>query len=99
MFSITAKLGNMKKAVEWTVYPASKDSDDITIQSDHRIAQISVKHKRAWLSVHRANGAYFVHLLPALGATVVPVPDEVITAALAAQPKSGDTLHGVVTIA
>ena len=34
---ITAKLGNMRKAVEWIVYPPKKDGR-IVIQSDRRIA-------------------------------------------------------------
>ena len=96
---ITAKLGNMRKAVEWTVYPPQRDGR-IVIQSDSRIAMFHNDGSgKCLLSKHRSGGAYFLHLSPACGATVVPVPQDVIDAALAAQPKSGDVIHGVMTIA
>jgi hypothetical protein len=97
--SITAKLGNMRAEVEWTVYPPSKDGR-ITIQSDHRIALFrNDGSNKGLLSKHKAGGAYFAHLSPACGAEVVDVPQEVVDAAVAAQPKDGDTMgNGVITI-
>lgn len=96
---ITAKLGKMVQTVEWVVYPASKDGR-ITIQSDKRIAVFhNDGSNRGLLSKHCPNGAYFQHLSPACGATVVEVPQDVIDAAVAAQPKNGDTMGGgVITI-
>lgn len=99
-FSVTAKLGNMRKAVDWTVYPASRGGADgkILIQSDSRIALIDIASKKAVLSAHASSGAYFVHLqMP--GRTVVDVPQELIDAALAAQPQSGDSIGYGVSIA
>lgn len=101
MKRITAKLGNMRKAKDWVVYPASKGTGDTltTIQCDTRIAAFDAATGDGWLSANKSSGAYFVHLSPALGATKITVPADVIAAALDAQPKSGDTIHGVVTIA
>lgn len=97
--TFTAKLGNMRKEVDWTVYPAKKDGR-IIIQSDHRIAVFcNDGTNKGLLSKHCAGGAYFQHLSPVCGATVVDVPQEVIDAAVAAQPQNGDTMfNGVITI-
>lgn len=99
MKQITAKLGNMRKAQEFIVYPASKlldESTKITIQSDKRIAQFDTVTGEGKLSVQRPNGAYFHDLF--FGTDVV-VPQDVIAAALAAQPKSGDEIGPGVRIA
>lgn len=96
--SITAKLGNMRSEVEWCVYPPNKDGR-IVIQSDHRIAVFhNDGSNKGWLSEHKKNGAYFMHLSPACGASVVDVPQAVIDAAIAAQPQNGDKIGGVITI-
>jgi len=93
---ITAKLGNMRKLVGWTVYPAKKDGQ-IVIQSDKRIALFrNDGSNKGLLSKHQSSGAYFVHLSPLCGATVVTIPQEVIDDAIAAQPQPGDHIgHGV----
>ena len=93
---ITAKLGSMRKSVDWTVYPPQKDGR-IVIQSDKRIALFhNDGTNKGLLSKSCPSGAYFVHLSPACGATVVDIPQDVIDAALAAQPQSGDHIgHGV----
>ena len=99
MQKIRAKLGRMRKVVEWVVYPAKKDGR-IVIQSDKRIAMFhNDGSNKGLLSKSCPNGAYFLHLSPACGAEVVEIPQGVIDAALAAQPKSGDKIHGVITIA
>lgn len=100
-FHISARLGNMRKPADWIVYPASRGGADgkLLIQSDTRIAEIDVATKKARLSPAKSSGAYFIHLVMP-GVTTVDVPQDVIDAALAAQPKSGDTLgNGVVQIA
>ena|GEM_PF-2585044 len=99
--TISTKLGRMRKVVEWVVYPASTDDGGrFVIQSDKRIACFKDDGtNKGLLSKSCSSGAYFLHLNPALGATVVDVPQEVIELAKAAQPKSGDTMHGVVRIA
>ena len=89
---ITTKLGKMRKAVEWIVYPASKDGR-IKIQSDHRIATFhNDGSNKALLSKYVSSGAYNLHLSPLCGATVVDIPQDVVDAALAVQPQSGDRI-------
>lgn len=97
MKHIKAKLGNMRKETEWVVYPAAKGDGPVrtTIQSDHRICRFDPATGEGVLSAHQSGGAYFHHL--SLGATTITVPPEVIAAALAAQPKTGDRIGpGVV---
>jgi len=90
----------MRKAVEWTVYPASTDATDrVIMQSDHRIAEFSPVTGAGRLSAHKSNGAYFLHLNTMLGATPITVPPEVIAAALAARPTSGDEIGPGVFVA
>lgn len=97
MKHVTAKLGNMRKAVEWIVYPAT-DGDEglLKIQSDSRICRFDPKTGKGLLSRHCASGAYGVHLSPKLGATFIDVPADVIAATLEARPKVGDKIGGGV---
>ena len=94
---IHGKLGNMRKVVDWVVYPGEKDGR-ITIQSDKRIATFSVSPEgsipqgKVLLSKSQPSGAYFVHLSPMCGAKLYDLPDEIRDAAIAAQPKSGDEI-------
>lgn len=92
MKTITAKLGTMRKAVEWVVYPPDSDPDEIVIQSDKRIACFNVKTGKGLLSKSCSSGAYFLHLNPVLGATHIVVPQDVILAAVAARSKRGDQI-------
>ena len=96
---INAKLGKMRKAVDWVVYPQKKDGR-IIIQSDAYIACFhNDGSRKGLLSKRQSGGAYFMHLSPMCGATMVEIPQTVIDDALAHQPKSGDVIHGVMTIA
>lgn len=89
---IMAKLGNMRKAVEWIIYPKERDSENITIQSDHRIAVVDLKAGICLLSKHCSSGAYRRHLSKLAGATVVPISAELVAEIISKQPKAGDTL-------
>lgn len=101
---IHAKLGNMRKVVDWVVYPGQKDGR-ITIQSDKRIATFSVSPEgsipqgKVLLSSHQSGGAYFLHLSPMCGAKLYDLPEDVRAAALAAQPQSGDEIGPGVYVA
>jgi hypothetical protein len=96
---INAKLGTMRKSVQWSVYPQKKDGR-IVIQSNKRIA---VFHddgsNKGLLSKSCPSGAYFLHLSKACGATDVDIPQDVIDAALEAQPVSGDKIGPGVFVA
>ena len=99
---ITCKLGNMRKAKEWVVYPqaTNKDPDGtFLIQCDTRIAKVDAASCKAILSVNKPSGAYCMHLSPSLGATIVDVPKELVEAIKEAQPKSGDHTGQAVYIA
>ena len=95
---IVAKLGNMRREQEFVVYPdrggAGADNSKIVIQSDTRICSFDPVSRKGMLSTHRANGAHFVHLSSFMGATEIEVPQDVVDAALAAKPHSGDIIGG-----
>lgn len=59
--SISMKLQGMRKAQEFTVYPITKESKSLTLQSDTRIARVDLNGKGK-VSKSHAGGAYFVHL-------------------------------------
>lgn len=88
--TITAKLGTMRKPVEWIVYPRAVTSTKVTIQSDTRIASFDPVTGLGMLS--RAGRSYFIDLLPMRGATEIAVPAGIIEMILDAQPKPGDAI-------
>ena len=88
MKTITAKLGTMKRPVQWTVYPQSGQGT-VIIQSNTRIAAFNPTTGKGVLSKNCPNGAYFLHLQPILGATPVVVPPEVIALVVTATPRVG----------
>lgn len=89
---VTCKLGNMRKAVEWIIYPARENNPNILIQSDCRICSIDPATGKGMLSVHKSGGAYGPHLSPLMGATQVDIPQDLITQLIAEQPHKGDVL-------
>jgi hypothetical protein len=93
--SINFKIGNMRKAVDWTVYPASRTAGQgdptLFVQSDKRALSINLTTKKGMLSNGKGHPG-FISVMKFLGATEVSVPDEIIALCLGAQPKSGDTL-------
>lgn len=93
---VNAKLGKMRKAVDWVVYPG--ESDEITIQSDHYIAAFSKTTRQGVLSKYCGSGAYFHHLLPMMGAGPIEVPQELVDECLKVQPKKGDQVGPGVVI-
>lgn len=95
--NVNAKLGKMRRAVDWTVYPQKKDGR-IIIQSEHYIACFKEDGK-GLLSKRQPGGAYFVHLSPMCGAQPVEIPPEVIEQAKKAQAmykKLDDGGDGVI---
>jgi len=70
---MTGKLGTMRKAVEWVVYPIK--SDRIIVQSATRIAEFCPKTGVGRLSKSCHGGAYFTDLI---FATPIQVPQEFI---------------------
>ena len=94
------KLGSMRKAQDFIVYPASRDEGSkVLIQSDKRIAQIDIETGEGMLSDGRASHPGFIELMKIRGAKPIKVDAEVIEAIKAARPKSGDQVGPGVTIA
>jgi hypothetical protein len=75
------KLGSMRKARDWTLYPqseADKTNNCIIIQCNNRIARVNLDTKRALLSDGKGGHQGFIKLSPLMGATAEVVPDAVI---------------------
>lgn len=68
-----AKFETMRKADTWVVYPVS-DIESVTIQCGTRIARLNLLTGEGVLSARHPNGAYSVHLSPALGAKPYQFP-------------------------
>jgi hypothetical protein len=60
--SFNLKLPNMRKAQDFTVYPASEKSEIIMIQSDTRIGKVNMSDGKLYMSKSHINGAYAIHL-------------------------------------
>jgi hypothetical protein len=75
--NVTGKLGNMRKAVEWVLYPQNADEPHIVIiQCDKRIAKVNTLSAIAILSSGKGGHNGFAHLSPVMGAVSVSVPTE-----------------------
>lgn len=85
---VTGKLGNMRKAAEWTVYGAKEGATKRTIQCKGRIAEIDLETGKAMLSSGK-KGNGFVALSPFLGATEVDCCPSILQ-----QLKNLDEDHG-----
>lgn len=88
--NVTGKLGNMRKVVEWTIYPQSDDKNLHLrlIQSDKRIAQVNLETKKAVLSDGKGGHQGFWKLRDGT-ASVVDVPEEMIVQIKSYQPQIG----------
>lgn len=99
MKRLSLKLGSMRKAQDFVVYPAAADATKLTVQSDTRIATLDLTTGKAVLSKAHSSGSYFVHLSKFLGATDVDVPDDVLATIRASVPQSGDEIGPGVYVA
>jgi len=105
MKSVNGKLGNMRKAVDWTVYPQNYNTSKsettgaqtLFIQSDKRACAINVETGKGMLSNGRGHPG-FHSTLASLGAKEIDVPREFIDECLEAEPKSGDTIGRAGTV-
>lgn len=91
-------MGNMKKAVEWTVCPVSTNaSHEVTIQSDKRIAKVNKLTGKTILSTGKGGHNGFAHLSKMLGAVEIDTP-QWVTDQLAALEASEPLPTGEVVI-
>ena len=86
--SVTAKLGNMRKAQEWTVYPIKPSETTATIQCDQRIAKIDFTSGNCLLSDGKGGHQGFMKLSTFMGAKVYPTPTELLEALKNLVPES-----------
>lgn len=94
---VTAKLGNMRKAVEFVVCPVSNAGGMIYIQSDKRICKFDPATGAGVLSASHNYPVFITLSLPS--AMPVTVPPDVIAACVANIPKSGDEIGSGVRVA
>lgn len=76
--NIKCKLGNMRKVVDWVIYPPEEQSKSVIIQSDRRIARVFLDKNVAMLSDGKGGHQGFHKLSPTMGAMVVDVPEEIV---------------------
>ena len=78
--SVTAKLGTMKKVASFTVCPTSGQSgNEVTIQSDKRIARVDLDTGKVVVSDGKGGHPGFHKLLTIAGALEYDCPQEVLT--------------------
>lgn len=78
--SVNAKLGNMRKEEEFTIYPR-KEGDNLILQSDSRICIIDTITRKGMLS-KRCQNPVFIMATRAMGATQIEVAQEIIDASI-----------------
>lgn len=95
---LTIKLGTMRKAKDWVVYPRKTGETRLILQCDDRIALIDPDTKKGLLS--KSCGYPGFHMLStALGAKPIEVADEIVAQAITLQPRGGDEIGPGVTVA
>lgn len=78
---VTCKLGNMRKADEFVIYPLdSANPETVLIQADKRIAKVHLASGKALLSDGKGGHQGCVKLSKSLGAKVIDVPPDVLAA-------------------
>ena len=92
--SIAAKLGTMRKAQSFTVYPMGSDGS-ITVQSDKSIGVFNPATGKGLLNT---KGGYFIHLSRSAGAVPYEFPADFVTACIAAVPKKGAQIGGGIVV-
>lgn len=92
---VYGKLGNMRKVVDWVVYPPSdgerSGAGKLFIQSDKRACHIDLETKKGMLSNGKGHPG-FASCNAFTGAVEVDIPEDFLQECLEAQPKSGDTI-------
>lgn len=99
MKKVYGKLGNMRKVVDWVVYPETEGREGILfVQSDKRAVSIIVAEKRGMLSNGKGHPGFHT-TNKFCGAVEVDIPDEFLNQCLESQPQSGDKIGPGVFIA
>jgi len=105
MKRVHGKVGNMRKAVDWVVYPGEREQDGnkvLFVQSDKRALAVNVETRKGVLSNGKGHPGFHTvsKMMVQLGqAKVIDVPQEFIDQCVEGQAKSGDHIGGGVYIA
>lgn len=79
---VTGKLGNMRRATDWVVYPrdadANPDEKTVLIQCERRIALVELDTGKAIVSDGKGGHQGFLKLNPVLGAKRCEVPVDML---------------------
>ena len=94
MKKIDLKLGNMRKAESFIVYPAQHDTKILELQSNHRCLLILLKAKKGQLSRYIKQYPTFMHCSPTQGSLIVDISEDLINQIIPLIPKSGDKITG-----
>lgn len=83
--TVHGKFGNMRKSVDWVVYPKTSGLGDIFVQSDRYACRFDPETGEGYLSNGKGHPAFFTTTRQ-FGAKPVTVPQDFINACLEAQP-------------
>lgn len=95
MKCVSAKLANMRKPQDFTIYPRSKGSPLMTVQSDKSIGMFNVDTGNGMLNT---TGCYFPHLSKAMGAKPYQFPKEFVEKCLEVESSSKDLVSPLITL-
>ncbi len=89
--NVTGKMGNMRKAQSWVIYPLKEgeDGNERLIQCDKRIAKVNLETGKAILSSGKGGHQGFAQLSAFLGAVEVDCPQDLIDQIKAFKPQVG----------
>ena len=90
MNEIRFKIGNMRKEVDWTIYPI--DGNYIFVQSDKRALRIDPVNQSGLLSDGKCFPA-FLSTTRTMGARRVDIPDEIMEMIEQASKTQSDTVQ------
>jgi len=76
--SVIGKLGNMRKAVDWTVAPIAVGAKVVVIQSERRIARVDTETGKTLLSDGKGGHQGFAKLMPGMGNEWCIAPPEMV---------------------
>ena len=78
--SVSGKIGNMRKSVEWTICPTSngKPNERIIQSGGVRIARVNLETKKVMLSSGKGGHQGFANLSPTTGAKEYDCPTDIL---------------------
>jgi len=98
---VNFKVGPMRKAVNWSVYPRSYNQESgeqfLFVQSDKRALKIDLKTNKGMISNGKGH-PMFASVTPFMGGKEIDVPQEIVDQCMEAIPNSGDKIGSANSI-